>query len=139
MSRYSGLLVNIKYIFLHYVTLSDSCAFLAVVSGTAITILFFILLFIRIDKRYLNTLVFLSLLPLCIGTVGTIYTVIDTKEAVKIESKQGKGPSAKKYYNLEYIYSQTLLRSFPMLAGAVSSVMPMILIVALKRRNDDER
>lgn len=134
MQRYGGLLVNLKYFFLHYVMMSDPSAFIAVISGIVVTVLFLMLLFIRSNLKYPDTLVFLALLPLCIGAVGTIYTVHNTREAVKIENENGKSSSAEKYYDLEYIYSRTLIQSFPVLAGAASTIIPIVLLVALKRR-----
>ncbi|MDD5173461.1 MAG: hypothetical protein PHV48_01365 [Candidatus Omnitrophica bacterium] len=134
MPRYSGLLVNLRYFFLHYFMLSDPLAFIALVSGVVITVLFLILLFMRPDKKFLNALAFIALAPLFIGIAGTISTVHSTREAIKIENLNGKSPSAKKYYSLEYIYSQTLLQAFPALAGAAGSIAPVILLAALKRR-----
>lgn len=134
MERYAGLPANLKYFFLHYIMLSDPCAFIAVISGAAVTVLFIILFFLRPDRKFLNTLIFLALLPFFIGIAGTIYTVHNTMEAVRMESKNGASSSAKKYYDLEYMYSKGLLQSFPALAGAASSILPIVLLAALRRR-----
>ncbi|MFA5008527.1 MAG: hypothetical protein WC546_04840 [Candidatus Omnitrophota bacterium] len=134
MTRYKGIFFIIDHLFSQYVSLSNkipqvALLFLALVAIGAIAFFVF-----NIPKKYTRLLTFMAVLPLFLGIIGTVLSIKYAREAVCLEAKQGLVSTAQKYYDLEYGYCQGLIYSFPIIVGASSTILALILVLIVKKR-----
>lgn len=137
ISRYSGSLYYVKYLFMHYISLTGPAALVAMSLGAFATILGLAMLFVRVYRRYVAILSILTILTVFIGMAGTILISCKTKETVLLEERAGLKSTAQRYYDLQYGYSESLLVWFPFIIGTASAIPPAIILIILIQRSKD--
>jgi len=68
------------------------------------------------------------------GIIGTVNTILSTKEARSLERRVGIEPSDKKYYNWEYGYAQIARYFFPAIIGGLSARPSFAVLMLVSKR-----
>jgi vacuolar-type H+-ATPase subunit I/STV1 len=134
MGRYGGGLSYTIYIFKQYLLLSDSIVIAAMIIGLCATAAGIVMIYRRPAKKYVDILFFVSLVPFCLGIIGSFTTTRDAWDAIRIEKNENLQSSANKYYDYQYLFSKYMLYSFPGLVGFASTFPPLVISMRLKRR-----
>jgi len=135
MARYGGSFFIIKYLFLQYLLLSDKIVMAALVCGVIVTAAGLVMLLLRPPKKYADMLMVVSLLPICLGAIGTFSASAATWEAVRIEEGRYMVPTAYRYYDWQYLFTECMLYSFPVIIGAVGTLPGLFISMFLRRKS----
>ena len=134
MERYKGLFFFIKYLFLHYISLSGPIVLVSISIGLAATIAGLVLLFNPSNKKYIAILAIVAVVPIIIGIEGALLNINSAKEALSIEQKYKIEPTARRYDDIQYLYRRELFYAFPAVVGTLSTLAPLIVVYLLKRK-----
>ena len=102
--------------------------------GLGATMAGLIMLTFRPAKRYIDILFIVSLLPFCLGIIGTFTTTANAWDAARLEAKNNLPSSAYRYYDYQYFFNKYTLYTFPAAVGFMSTLPPFLISIALKRR-----
>ena len=134
MERYGGFLSYSGYLLLQYLLLSDRIVLTALFIGLGATMAGLAMFTLRPAKKYTDILFLVSLLPFCLGIVGTFTTTANAWDAARLEAKNNLPSSAYRYYDYQYFFNKYTLYTFPAAVGFMSTLPPFLISIALKRR-----
>ena len=134
MERYGGFFSYSGYLLLQYLLLSDRIVVTVLFIGLGATMAGLIMLTFRPAKRYIDILFIVSLLPFCLGIIGTFTTTANAWDAARLEAKNNLPSSAYRYYDYQYFFNKYTLYAFPAAVGFVSTLPPFLMSMVLKHR-----